>query len=172
MRALPAQTTGGSIGKLAVSADASSVYLPPGGGAERALTRVTGALAFASCLSETGVAACLPPPLPVPFAAANGQMALSSDGRRLYQAGNDTLNIFDVEQLPCRVRPPAPARWVAAEAVPLAAADGDRRIGRGRSPAHATAPRIRSVKRRGRAATASRSGSSKPARSARASPDV
>ncbi len=144
---LPAQTTGGSIGKLAVSVDASSVYLPPGGGAERALTRVTGALAFASCLSETGVAACLPPPLPVPFAAANGQMALSSDGRRLYQAGNDTLNIFDVEQQPAAPPPPPPGDGGGGGAggggggpmTPPVVDDSRRR---------ATAPRIRSVKRR------------------------
>jgi hypothetical protein len=137
---LPAQTTGGSIGKLAVSADASSVYLPPRGSAERALTRVTGALTFASCLSDTGVAACLAPTLPVPFAAANGQMALSSDGRRLYQAGSDTLNIFDIEQLPA-VPPPPGGGGGGGGPVPPPVVD-DR-------PRSATAPRIRSVKRRG-----------------------
>ena len=139
--ALPAQTTGSSIGKLAVSADASSVYLPPGGGAERALSRVTGALAFASCLSDTGVAACLPPPLPVPFGAANGQMALSSDGRRLYQAGNDTLNIFDLEQ-PAAVPPPPGGGGGGGGPAPPPVADDSRRI--------ATTPQIRSVKRRGK----------------------
>ena len=138
--ALPAQTTGSSIGKLTVSADASSVYLPPGIG-ERALMRVTGALAFASCLSDTGVAGCLPPPLPVPFAAARGQMALSPDGRRLYQAGSDTLNIFDLEQLPA-VPPPGGGGGGGGGGEPALPPVVDDR------PRRATAPRIRSVKRR------------------------
>lgn len=95
---LPAQSTGGSGGKLLVSADASSVYLPVGGTTERALTRVSGSsLAFASCLSDTGVSGCSPAPLPVPFAASL-RMALSPDGGQIYAAGEDTLNIFELER--------------------------------------------------------------------------
>jgi hypothetical protein len=54
---LPAQTSGGGIGRLVVSSDASSVYLPQHGTVDRALTRLTGSLAFASCLSDTGASA-------------------------------------------------------------------------------------------------------------------
>jgi hypothetical protein len=96
---LPAQIFGSSGGKLLVSADASSIYLPQNGTSERALTRLTGSLAFASCLSDTGVAACNAPPLPTPF-QATGLMALSPDGRQIYQAGADTLNVYAVEQPP------------------------------------------------------------------------
>ena len=87
------------------------------------------------------MSACLAPPLPVPFAAANGRMALSGDGRRLYQVGSDTLNIFDVEQLPA-VAPPPVTGAGGGGSVPASVADD--------LPRTATAPRIRSVKRRGR----------------------
>jgi DNA-binding beta-propeller fold protein YncE len=95
--ALPAQIFGSSLGRLLVSPDASSVYLPQNGTSERALTRLTGALALGSCLSDTGVAACSAPPLPTPF-QASGLMARSPDGTQIYQAGADTLNVYAVEQ--------------------------------------------------------------------------
>ncbi len=37
------------------------------------------------------------PPLPVPFGQSPGQMVLSPDGQQIYQAAEDTLNVFDVE---------------------------------------------------------------------------
>ena len=123
---LPSQSTGGSGGKLLVSPDASNVYLPSGGTTERALTRVTGSLAFVSCLSDTGVSACSPAPLPVPFAASR-LMAFSPDGGQIYAAGEDTINVFEVE------RPASPG--AGALPAPLAARP------------KATPPKIRSVKR-------------------------
>ncbi|HEX3240586.1 MAG TPA: hypothetical protein VHR18_10685 [Solirubrobacterales bacterium] len=123
---LPAKTAGGGIGRLLVSPDASSVYLAQLGNAERALTRLTGSLSFASCLSDTGVAACSAPPLPGPFAVSPGQMALSPDGRQIYQAADEQLTTFAVEQ-------------AAGPAVPAPAASAGKR--------KATAPKIRSVKR-------------------------
>lgn len=130
--ALPSQTAGGAIGRLLVSPDASSVYLAQLGNAERALTRLTGSLSFASCLSDTGVAACSPPPLPSPFAVPPGQMVLSPDGRQIYQAANEQLTTFTVEQAggPAAVPPPA---------VPGPGAGSD-------NP-RARAPKIRQVKR-------------------------
>ena len=126
---LPAQSTGGSAGKLLVSPDASSVYLPPRGTTERALTRVTGSsLAFVSCLSDTGVSACGPAPLPGPF-KVSGQMAFSPDGGQIYAAGGDTLNVFEVE------RPPSGTPGAGAIPTPVGA------------KRKATPPRIRSVKR-------------------------
>jgi hypothetical protein len=97
---LPAQTLEGSIGRLLVSPDASSVYLLQGGSEERALTRLSGSLAFASCLSDTGVAACSPPLLPAPFSRQSGQMVLSPDGKQIYQTAEDTLNIYNVAGQP------------------------------------------------------------------------
>lgn len=97
---LPPQTLAGSIGRLVVSPDASSVYLLQGGTEERALTRLSGSLGFDSCLSDTGVAACSAPPLPAAFARPSGQMVLSPDGKQIYQTAEDTLNIYDVAGLP------------------------------------------------------------------------
>ncbi len=129
---LPAQTSSGSIGRLAVSPDASSIYLPQNGTTENALTRLTGTLGFASCLSSTGVGACTSPPLPGPFGNSVGHMVLSPDGRQIYQAASDAINIFDVEQVASGgVGAPLP--------VPIAG-PGARRL-------RATPPRIRSVKR-------------------------
>ncbi len=106
---LPAQTLEGSIGRLLVSPDASSVYLLQGGTEERALTRLDGSLGFASCLSDTGVAACSAPPLPAAFGKPSGQMVLSPDGKQIYQTAEDTLNIYDVAGPPSvSVNPPAP----------------------------------------------------------------
>jgi hypothetical protein len=135
---LPAETSGGSIGRLVVSSDASSVYLPQNGTVERALTRLTGSLAFASCLSDTGVAACLAPPLPAAFGLASGQMALSPDGEQIYQAADDTLNVFDVEQVP-DTGPPGgdPGAGAPPSSSPVV----------GPGPRRAATPRIRSVKR-------------------------
>jgi hypothetical protein len=131
---LPAQTSAGSIGRLLVSSDASSVYLPQNGTGERALTRLTGSLAFASCLSDTGVAACLAAPLPAAFGLASGQMALSPDGEQIYQAAADTLNVFDVEQVP-DTEPPSgdPGAGAPPPSNPVVR--------------RAATPRIRSVKR-------------------------
>jgi hypothetical protein len=133
---LPAQTAGGGIGSLAVSSDGSSVYLPQNGMAERALTRLTGSLAFASCLSDTGVAACLAPPLPGPFGASNGQMVVSPDDKQVYQPGNDLLNVFDVEQVQVAGEPPNGAPVVSPPPAPPPS-----------ESQRATTPRIRSVKR-------------------------
>jgi hypothetical protein len=128
--ALPAQTSAGSIGRLLVSPDASRVYLPHVGATERALTRLTGSLAFASCLSDTGVAACSSPPLPGPFAAPVGQMVLSPDGRQIYQAAGDAINTFNVA-------------YEASGGVGVPAPVADAVVKRLR----ATPPKIRSVKR-------------------------
>jgi hypothetical protein len=133
---LPAQTSAGGIGKLAASSDGSNIYLPQNGTVERALTRLTGSLAFASCLSDTGVAACLPAPLPAPFGLATGQMALSPDGKQIYQAANNTLNVFEIEPVP-EADPPSGDPGPGG-ASPPAVGPGLRR---------AAAPRIRSVKR-------------------------
>jgi hypothetical protein len=127
---LPAQTTGGSSGKLLVSPDASSVYLPLGGVTERALTRVAGSsLAFVSCLSDTGVSACSPAPLPAPFGVSR-QMAFSPAGDQIYAVGEDTLNVFEVERAPDV--PSIPISEPAAVVVKRSTA---------------TTPKIRSVKR-------------------------
>lgn len=122
---LPAGTAGGSIGRMALAADGSSVYLPQGGNS--ALTRLTGSLAFASCVSDAGVAGCAPAPLPGPFGAASGVTVVSPDGRQLYQTSSDTLTTFAIEY-PAMFAAPPPS---------------------GQSPAlrRAKAPRIRSVKR-------------------------
>lgn len=93
---MPAQTSAGSIGRLLVAPDASSVYLPHRGNAERALTRLSGSLSFLSCLSDTGVAACAAAPLPAAFAKPVGQMVLGPNGRQIYQAGEETLNVYSV----------------------------------------------------------------------------
>jgi len=122
----PAQTSAGSIGKLLVAPDASSVYLPHRGNVERALTRLGGSLSFLSCLSDTGVGGCAPAPLPAAFARPIGQMALSPDGRQIYQAGEDILNIYAVAgsaEAPAGGSPSPPG------------------------PPKATAPKIKSVKR-------------------------
>lgn len=94
---LPDQTSASSIGRLLVSPDGSGVYLPQRGNAERALTHLSGSLSFLSCLSDTGVAACSPPPLPVPFSQSAGPMAFSPDGRQVYQTGENLLQTFSVE---------------------------------------------------------------------------
>jgi hypothetical protein len=125
--ALPAKTAGGAIGRLLVAPDASSVYLAQLGNTERALTRLSGSLTFASCLSDTGVAACSSPPLPGPFGVPPGQMALSPDGRQIYQPADEQLTTFAVEQAAGPALPP-----------PAAPAAGKRK---------ATAPKVRSVKR-------------------------
>jgi hypothetical protein len=135
---LPAQTSGGGIGRLLVSSDASGVYLPQNGTAERALTRLTGSLAFASCLSDTGVAACLPAPLPAAFGLTTGQMALSPDGEQIYQAASDTLNVFEVEQAPDPGPPGGDPGAGAPPPAPPAVSPEPRR---------AATPIIRSVKR-------------------------
>jgi hypothetical protein len=96
--ALPAETSAGSIGRLLVSPDGASVFLPQVGNAERALTRVSSSLSFLSCLSDTGVAACSPPPLPTAFSQPVGQMVFSPDGKQVYQAGQDMIETFSVEQ--------------------------------------------------------------------------
>lgn len=96
--AMPAETSAGSIGRLPVSPDGASVYLPQVGNAERALTRVSSSLSFLSCLSDTGVAACSAPPLPAAFGQPVGQMAFSPDGKQIYQAGQDMIETFSVEQ--------------------------------------------------------------------------
>lgn len=130
--ALPAQTAGGSIGRMALAPDGGSVYLPQGGSSERALTRLTGSLAFASCLSDTGVPACSAPPLPGPFGAPVGVTVVSPDGRQIYQTAADTLNVYEIEQ---RAALPVPATPAAAS---------------GPAPTalrRALAPAIRSVKR-------------------------
>ncbi len=94
---LPAQTSAGSIARLLVSPDGGSIYLPQRGNAERALTRLSSSLSFLSCLSDTGVAACSPPPLPVAFAQPIGQMAFSPDGKQIYQAGENMFETFSLE---------------------------------------------------------------------------
>jgi hypothetical protein len=127
---LPAQTSGGSIGRLAVSPDADSVYLPQSGTTEKALTRLTGTLGFASCLSSTGVAACASPPLPGPFGNSVGQMVVSPDGRQIYQAASDAINVFDIEQVATGGQGPGSSTPVPSTKRP-----------------RATPPRIRSVKR-------------------------
>jgi hypothetical protein len=130
---LPAQTSSGSIGRLLVSPDASSIYLPQNGTTENALTRLTGTLGFASCLSSTGVSACSSPPLPGPFGNSAGHMALSPDGRQIYQAASDAINIFDIEQMASGGAPPLPLLPSAGNASP--------------ERPRATPPKIRSVRR-------------------------
>lgn len=105
---LPADTAGGSIGRMAIAADGSSVYLPQGGNTERALTRLTGSLEFASCLSNTGVAVCSPAPLAGPFGTSVGTTVLSPDGRQLFQTAPDTLNVYTIEQPALSLAPPPP----------------------------------------------------------------
>lgn len=95
---LPSQTLGGDIGRLLVSPDGGSVFLPQRGNAERALTRLSPTLSFLSCLSDTGVAACSPPPLPAAFGQPVGQAAFSPDGRQIYQAADDMLVTYGVER--------------------------------------------------------------------------
>ncbi len=126
---LPAQTSAGSIGRLLVSPDASSIYLPQNGTTENALTRLTGTIGFASCLSSTGVAACSAPPLPGPFGNSAGHMVLSPDGRQIYQAASDAINVFEIEQ------------------VTTGGGAGPPGGGAGTKRPRATPPKIRSVKR-------------------------
>lgn len=96
--ALPSQTLAGDIGRLLISPDGGSIFLPQGGNAERALTRLSPSLSFLSCLSDTGVAACSPPPLPAAFGQPVGHAAFSPDGRQIYQAASNMLTTFSVEQ--------------------------------------------------------------------------
>lgn len=130
---LPPQTLEGSIGRLLVSPSASSVYLLQGGSEERALTRLSGSLAFASCLSDTGVAACSAPPLPAPFSKPSGQMVLSPDGKQIYQTAEDTLNIYSVAGPPL--------------ANPADAQGPNGGSSKTSGPGKARAPRIKSLKR-------------------------
>lgn len=101
---MPAGTLSGNIGHLPVSPDGGAIYTPQGGN-PGALMRLTGDLAFGSCIG-LGVAACPTPPLEVAFAAARGGAALSPDGGQLYQAAADQINIFQIQTAPS---PPASA---------------------------------------------------------------
>lgn len=108
---LPEQTSASSIGRLLVSPDASGVYLPQRGNAERALTHLSSSLSFVSCLSDTGVVACAAPPLPFPFSQSAGPMAFSPDGRQIYQTGENVIQTFSIEQVggPSTTTDPTPA---------------------------------------------------------------
>lgn len=105
---MPAGTLSGNIGHLPVSPDGGAIYTPQGGN-PGALMRLSGDLAFGSCIG-LGVLACAVPPLEVAFAAARGGAALSPDGGQLYQAAADQINIFQIQTAPS---PPAAATPVA-----------------------------------------------------------
>lgn len=100
---MPAGTISGNIGRLAVSPDGASIYTRQVG-TIAGLTRLTGELAFGSCVG-LGPVACAAPPLPVPFAASTGGMAVSPDGRQLYQAAADQINTYQLAAVPSA--PPA-----------------------------------------------------------------
>lgn len=91
---MPAGSISGNIGRLAVSPDGGSIYTRQVG-TIAGLTRLTGDLAFGSCIG-LGPAACSAPALPVPFAVATGGTAISPDGRQLYQAAADQINTFQL----------------------------------------------------------------------------
>lgn len=100
---MPAGTLSGNIGRLLISPDGSSVYTRQTG-SPGAITRFTGDLAFGGCIG-VGVAVCTAPPLPTPFAVATGGSAFSPDGRQIYQAASDQINIFNVETSPPSTSP-------------------------------------------------------------------
>lgn len=108
--AMPAGSISGNIGRLAVSPDGTSIYTRQVG-TIAGLTRLTGELAFGSCIG-LGPVACWAPALPVPFAVATGGSAVSPDGRQLYQAAADQINTF---QLAAAATPGTPTPPVAAK---------------------------------------------------------
>lgn len=107
---MPAGSISGNIGRLAVSPDGASVYTRQVG-TTAGLSRLTGDLAFGSCIG-LGPVVCSAPPLPTPFAVATGGSAVSPDGKQLYQAASDQITTF---QLAATTPPATPTAPTAAK---------------------------------------------------------
>lgn len=145
---LPAGTLTGNNGRLPVSPDGSSIYSPQLG-ANVGLTRLTGDLAFGSCIGISPPT-CSAPPLPAAFVVGGGGTAISPDGKQLYQGATDQINTF---QLSASANSPVPTP-PATPAAPKAAKPRIRSLRKMRKGRHRGKYRVKiTVARAGAIAT-------------------